>query len=362
MRFSLTLSSAAVLAAGIPLAAQEDHFTSSPQGYETVEGNMSIDLIGKEPLLRFQQIDSLTLGSKTNRNRFGLRRDGLAGVNPAFGARTLDMELVAGEGHLASASTTFDDNYIAGTKTVIIARKSVSFPDWTVNPVTPPQSEPQWAILLLDAPWGYDGKVATGTDLVWEVRVWGSSAAGSSYPMDADIAAPTVLQGITAGLGSGCITAGQASAMTITADNFNYGTKFSLTFRVTRAAANQPVTFLLGAQKQVTNLPGFCADLQIIPIMGLAIGSTDAAGAMTTIIDPIAYNATLINMAFEAQAVVMDPSQATGLALSPGRESIIAIDPPVGSAVKHLWALDPDATVATSGLVNGGIILHTNHP
>jgi hypothetical protein len=362
MRHSLTLTSAAILAAGLPLAAQEDHFSSSPQGYESVEGNTSSDLIGKEARLRFQQIDSLTLGAKTNRDRFALRRDGTAGVNPAYAARMLDMELVAGQGRLATASADFDTNYITGTKTVLIARKNVSFPDWTVNPVTPPQPEPQWAILVLDSLWaGYGGRVATGNDFVWEVRVWGNDHAGSSYPMDADSVKPSVVQGLTSGFGTGCFTAGMTSAMTITADNFNHGTKLSLRLGVTRAAAGAPVTFLFGAQKLVTPLPGFCADLQIVPILGVPMGTTDPAGALTNVIDPIAYNPALINVAFVAQAIVLDGSQLTGLALSPGRESIVAVDPPAVSGCLRLWALDPDATVATAA-ANGGIILFTNHP
>jgi hypothetical protein len=361
MRHILPITSAAILAVSVPLAAQEDHFTASPQGYEAIEGNQSIDLIGKEALLRYQQIDSLTLGAKTSRKRFAFRRDGLLPVNPAYAARVVDIELTVGEGNLATASTTFDDNYLAGTKTVVMARKNVSWPDWIINPVVPPQPEPQWAILVLDAPpWTYGGKAATGNDFVWEVRVWGNDHAGAAYPMDADTAMPTVLQGATSGVGTGCTTVGQTGAMTITADNFNHGTKLALRLGVGRSAPNQPVTFLFGAQQQLMTLPGFCANLQILPIIGMPLGSTDAVGALTTMIDPIAYNPMLVGMAFYAQGVVMDPNQVTGLALTPGRKSIVASDPPTGPGVKHLWALDPDATVATSGLVNGGIILHTN--
>ena len=60
--------------------AQIDHFESLPQGFEFVEGNTSIDLLGTEPLLRFQQIDSFSFVPIEERVRMAFRRDGTSPV------------------------------------------------------------------------------------------------------------------------------------------------------------------------------------------------------------------------------------------------------------------------------------------
>jgi hypothetical protein len=352
---------AAALLVCVPLSAQEDHFTSSPQGFEGVEGNMSIDLIGKEPLLRFQQVDAFTYGAKTNRNRIGFRRDGLLPTNPAYGARIVELEVAVGEGSLGSMSTSFTGNYNSGTHQVVFTQKQVNFPDWSAAPALPPQAESQWLILFTDVVgWGYPGRTASGTDFVWEVRVWNSSKAGQGYPMDADTAIPASLTNSGATVGSSsCIATGQVSSPSYSISMSNYGTSFDLLMNVVRCQAGQTAFSLLGATQLTTNL-GFCAPLQLVPVLSVNMGPTDPTGRAEANFLGLNHNAALIGQNIYGQAVAFDTT--LGLVLSQGRQLTVPGDPPAGTQVKHMWALDPNAASATSGIVDGGIILHTNHP
>lgn len=351
---------AAALAVCLPLAAQEDHFTSSPQGFEGVEGNLSIDLIGKEPLLRFQQVDAFTYGAKTNRNRVYFRRDGLLPSNPLYGARTVDMEFAFGEGNLGTMSTTFADNYIGSTHQVVFNRKLVNFPDWSAAPALPPQPESQALILFTDVVgWGYAGRTATGTDFVWEVRVWSNDKGGQPYPMDGDTVIPTVVTSSGSAVGTGCIATGQTSSVSHSNSLSNYGTSFDLSLGVSRCQPFQTAFSLLGATQVTTNI-GLCQPLQLLPVLTVNMGTTDATGAASIAFTGLAHNPALIGQSIVSQTVAFDTG--LGLALSQGRVVAVPVDPPSGNQVKYMWALDPDAATATSGLANGGIILHTNHP
>jgi hypothetical protein len=351
---------ATALAVCFPLAAQEDHFTSSPQGYEGVEGNLSIDLIGKESLLRFQQVDAFTYGSKTNRNRVGFRRDGLLPTNPLYGARTVDMEFAFGEGNLGTMSTTFTNNYSGSTHQVVFNRKLVNFPDWSAAPALPPQPESQWLILFTDVVgWGYNGRTATGTDFVWEVRVWSNDKGGQPYPMDGDTVIPTVITNSGAAVGTGCIATGQTSSVSHSSSMSNYGTSFDLSLSVARFEAFQSSFSLLGASQVTTNI-GFCAPLQLIPVLTVNMGTTNATGGSSIAFNGLTHNPALIGQNIVSQSVAFD--SVLGLTLSQGRVLTVPGNPPAGNQVKYMWAADPNAATATSGLVNGGIILHTNHP
>ncbi|MEM7199547.1 MAG: hypothetical protein AAF628_04735 [Planctomycetota bacterium] len=108
---------AAALVACVFLSAHADRWESSPSGLESVEGNMSLDLIGREGLLRFQQIDT-TSGPRANRNRVGahgptLLISGLSGVAegeaiPAISdPRSTSTRLASRSQTVASRATSF---------------------------------------------------------------------------------------------------------------------------------------------------------------------------------------------------------------------------------------------------------------
>src|SRR5262245_59857325 len=122
------------LAAAAPLPGQVDHWVSSPSGFEFVEGGGdSRDLLGTEPRLRYQQVDATCLGALTNRSRVAFRRDGQLPASAAYGARTIELEMLFAETDIAAVSPVFAANYKANAVTVV-ARKRVQFPAWTQVP------------------------------------------------------------------------------------------------------------------------------------------------------------------------------------------------------------------------------------
>jgi len=358
--------SAAALIAAIPAAAQEDHFTSSPQGFEYVEGNTSIDLVGKEALLRYQQVDAFTFGSKTNRNRMMWRRDGLLPTNPGMGARNVEIEVLAAESDLGSMSTSFAGNYLAGTDQVVFNRKVVAFPDWSAAPATAPQSQSAALMIYTDVVgWGYPGKATSGTDFLWEIRVYSNDQAGTPYPMDADGGVFTNVPstGGTA-VGPTCFGTGFASGRGANThvNMRNYGTHMELELDVDDVEAGQNGFVILGGQLQntpLTSLLGLCGDLEVAPLMTVALGPTNASGFAATTFSNLAYMPSLIGQTIYGQGAGFDTVQ--GLIMCRTRGVIVPVDPPSGSQLKYMFALDPNAASATSGILDGGIILMTNH-
>ena len=354
---------AAALAVCVPLSAQEDHFTSSPQGFEGTEGNMSIDLIGNEALLRYQQVDAFTFGGKTNRNRILWRRDGLTATNPAFGSRNIDMEFSHGEGDLSTMSTNFSGNYSAVAEQVVITRKVINFPDWSAAPAIAPQAESAAMIIFTDVVgWGYPGKATSGTDFVWEVKVWSNDKAGTGYPMDADSVVPThvTATGGTA-VNPTCFATGFGSGRGANThvDVSNYGTHFDMHLDVGDIEVGQNAFVMLGNTLASTPTP-FCGNLEVVPLLTVPLGPTDPTGYAEVKFTNLTYNAALIGATIHGQGAGFDSVQ--GMVLNRTRSVTVPADPPVGTQVKHMWALDPTAATATSGIQNGGIIMLTNHP
>lgn len=350
---------AAALAICVPLSAQEDHFTSSPQGFEGVEGNLAIDLIGREALLRYQQVDAFTYGEKGNRNRIAFRRDGLLPSNPTYGARVIEMEFGHGEGNLGTMSTTFSNNYSAVSHQVVITKKQISFPDWSAAPALPPATNSEFIIATDVVGWGYPGRSVSGTDFVWEVKVWSNNKAGTSYPFDGDTVIPTSLGSSGATVGAGCTATGGASAVSYHLNMANSATSFDLDMDVGNCESGQAAFGLLGGAQSTQNI-GFCTPLELVPTVVVSMGTTDPTGFAQIAFPGLTYNAALIGQNIYGQAVAFDSGQ--GLVLSNGRDLVVPANPPVGTQVKHMFALDPNAATATSGILTGGIILLTNHP
>ena len=358
MRNLLTASAAALLAAG--LAAQEDHFTSSPDGFSSTEGGTSMDLIGSAATLRFQQVDATNFGGKEDRNRWAFRRDGLLADNPTYGARNVELELVLAEGDLGTFSTSFASNYVSGTDTLVFTKKTIAFPDWSVAPAATPANHD--LVIFLDTMWSYNGKAVTGTDLLWEVRVYSNDKAGSAYPMDADIVVPDFLSGVSSALGtSTCTASGQSGTYNEHFSILNYGTKMQLDMDVSRAAANSPAAYLLGLPQTTPLQPLFCGDLQVNPLLVIAMGNTDPTGFAAVSFDA-PYSPASIGGSIAGQCIVIDAGQPNSIGLAQGRLTNVPMDPPNTSQCKHIYDTNVAATTAASGVVDGGIICMTNHP
>ncbi len=355
----------ATLAVAAPLRAQVDHYVSSPVGFEYAEGaGESRDLLGTERLLRYQQIDSTTLTALTNRSRIAFRRDGQLPPSAEYGPRTIELEVLFAESDIAALSPVFISNYKANAVTVV-TRKRVQFPDWSAMPVQPPA--PLDAVLPLDQTWSYAGKLATGNDWLWEVRVFDNDQAGKEYPFDLDYVVPNAVFGqlrpTRSGhidLGSGCqVPVRGESHMDI--DIWNHKAKFTLDAHL-HTVANAPVAFTLGFFNANLSLPGFCTKIYALPGVSFLAGVADPNGDLDLSIDPIPYNPGLIGTDFYVQAAAPDPSQ-TGVPIALSSGAVMTVPPdPRGPAIGRLWSKNPNASFATFGPIPGGIILHTTHP
>ncbi|MEM7201154.1 MAG: hypothetical protein AAF628_12850 [Planctomycetota bacterium] len=354
MRSHILVAATAVVSS---LPAQIDHFTSSPNGYEAVEGALADNVIGGNAALRLQQCDS-SFEPEGSIDRLAFRRDGLLPDNSGYGARNLELEIVMSDSDLSALSTTFDANYTGNTATVV-ARTTVSFPDWTLQPVLAPSTN----VLQID----FDSLWTPGTaDLLWEVRVYSNDGAGSDYPMDADSGIPQFIQSSRTSVGLGCRATGQFfRAANITWIN-NWGTKLSMDLGVGTSAKNSPTVALLDAVR--TQIPGgslLCTALEVNPAaLNLPLGVTDAGGNLTVTIDPIPYSSAFEGATLVTQMASLDPGQSATIpvAFSQGAVNVISDPPPATAPVKQLWAADATATTATSGILDGGIILQVNHP
>ena len=369
MRYLTPAALVAALAGTV--VAQPDHFTSAPLGYEFQEGNSdSRDVIGTEPLLRYQQIDSTLLVAEANRNQIAFRRDGQLFDNPLYGARAIEMEVVFAESDLSAISTTFDDNYRANRQ-VVMARKTVQFEDWTLSPALPPA--PLAAGLFLDTQYTYPGKTASGRDFLWEVRVWSNTQAGKPYPFDFEFVVPSATFGTpvptvsqNASLGSGCSVPGAAAPFLLSPRVLNDGSLLSMQGTVFFGPAASPVVLFVDGLDSALSVPSLlCGTLHVLPTISVPMGVTDGSGIVTMPTVPLGYKSTWLGLDLFAQAVApcagCGPAGGIDVALTDGVRMTLPQNPPA-PAVGRVWALDPDAVTATVGPEPGGIILHMNHP
>lgn len=355
---------AAVVASGVALRAQPDHFTTAPEGYNYVEGESSSDdLLGTEPRLRFQQIDTTKFDDMFLRDRIAFRRDGRTPDDFSFLGRTIELEVVFSESDLANVSTTFANNYKANTATVI-ARKKVSFADLSFAPTVLPAG--QTTVIPLDQIWSYAGRPATGRDFLWEVKVFSNTAAGQRYPLDvaypvanASFSNQTPNVARAQRLSIGCVANGQTNPFTLVMQLGNDGNRFHWQSTTWYGTANAPVVLLVDSQDQALSVPSLCTTAHAIAA-SIPHGTSDSAG-MSNFAFSLLRNRALLGADLYAQAITADASQpGTPIAISGGVKVTVPTDPPQ-PRLGRLWALDPTANTATVGPVPGGIILWTNH-
>ncbi|MEM7201271.1 MAG: hypothetical protein AAF628_13450 [Planctomycetota bacterium] len=343
-------------------AMAQDHFESAPRGFESTEGGLSIDLLGTEDDLRFQQIDT-TVRPQPNLNRMSFRRDGSLPDNSRYTSRVVDMAITMSESELDSMSLQFNNNYLANT-VVVMNRKSVSFPSWIFRPSNPPASLD--LIVYFDRLFSYPGQEVTGHDLLWEVRVYNNTRWSRPYPMDGDVTIPENVIGAGFPVGpEGCWRVGGVQPSRLHAHAFNWGDKFSFQFNVWESARMAPVFGFLGARDDALAVPGLCATLHVAPLapnLVFPMGSTDINGYRRFEVDPIQYTPALIGLPIYSQAAAYDPGQPPfELTITNGNRTVFPADPPTVPQARRIWAYNASASRATSGFQNGGIIAHFNH-
>ena len=359
------LTTACLLGASLPLAAQSITTTSSPAGYVYQEGGgESRDVLGSEPKLRYQQIDSTLQYGVYNRNRISFRRDGRLFTNADYGARAIEIEIVMAEGDISSFGPTFASNY-QGNVTTVVPKTRVQFPDWSQQPTQLPAAASGHLTIPFAQSWSYAGKLASGNDLLWEVRVHSNTQAGKDYPFDFQ----TVVENSVFGqlvptrsghldLGRGCSLGARGEAH-MDIDIWNFGTKFTLDAHL-HTKPSAPVFMMLGFNNANLSLPGYCARIFVNPALGgimFQVGISDPNGDMCIDLDPLPYHAALIGRDLYAQTVAPDASQpGVPVILSSGAKMTVSGNPR-GPAVGRSWAYDPAAATAAVGPDTGGIII-----
>ena len=364
MRMHQAIAVATAFSLALPAAAQP-WLTTSPAGFEFVEGSSdSRDLLGTEPKLRYQQVDSTIDLPVLGINRIGFRRDGQQVTNPQYQGRTVELELVMAESDIWTFNAAFAANY-AANQAVVLTRKQVSFPDWTQRPAGLPA--PTDLVVPLDTPWNYPGRKANCRDLLWEMRIHGNTSAGAEYPFDlAFVGAPNVTFGnapppaesVGTSISTGCRTPGSPAPFDLRETVKNHRTKFEIESIALNGVPRNPVTLFLSAQPTNINHPNLCAAVRVLPDVIIPHGVTSPGRVVRLIIDPIPHNKAFIGASLYMQAITPDASQpGWPIAVSSAHTVTIPADPE-GPGAGRIWAKDPTAATATAGPVAGAVIVH----
>jgi hypothetical protein len=196
------LAPLALLALGATAAAQ----VISPAGFAAKEGNAYSGHPWTRPN-HYQQIhgdlrrsEPLLIKGQT------FRRDGVLATSDGFRARSIEIQMWAGEGELGALSPEFARNYTT-ERILVVRRKTINLPDWTNRPPVPPA---EWSLCIpYDNAFCYSGC----GDLVWEASVTCTSL-DCDFPADAS-AAESPRCGDCTVIGEGCVATGQRRPMTL---------------------------------------------------------------------------------------------------------------------------------------------------
>jgi len=349
--FETRMLIAAALTAGV-VSAQG--FTS-PAGYLTTEGSSNHDyILFKYDDMRWQQLDDTSLNQPaTNVQRISWRRDGTSGADPAWTARTIDIEVVLSHSVPAgSISERFPANYTGNTATVFASRP-VNLPDWTQPPAATPA--PWDLVLQLDTPWPYAGT----SPYLWEVRVRNNQSA-SDYGNDfQSISGTTGTSNSGTLLGTGCTATGQTSSMALSSTIKNQVTRFRIAYNLTNGPITQPAYVNLDLSNANLTVPGLCTTVFATPLIPIPLGTTDASGDVQGFsIENIAFNPALVGVQLYSQAIALDPGQpGIPVALSNGRLNTIPSTPANPASVTRGYAYRlSTGSMRSPSVWTGGIV------
>jgi hypothetical protein len=260
--------------AAAPLVAQNT--IVSPAFGTAAEGSSQNNFPWNSTVLRrYMQIHDDIGGSPKVISKISFRV--AEGISTFTGTRTYDMELFMGHGPAyPNWSFTFANNYI-GAPTQVLTRQSITFgPQGTA--VTPgPNPFTANMDLVLPVPFVYDGV----RSLVWEAVLHGVTTVGGFSIMDADTSSITIGSAGTVS-GTGCIATGRTAAMTHSVSHADMGGLYLANFTVANGPSSAPVLLSIGATNPNLAVPGLCSNLLTDLFQVLLIGTTNAAGAITS--------------------------------------------------------------------------------
>jgi hypothetical protein len=303
--------SVAILALSFAATSQAYYYISPP-GTETIQGNSGSSISLSYAASQVQQIDN-TLTSITSPLITGIAFRRSSGPLPkSTTTHTAEIEMKVGHGVFSAVTSTYASNY-SGPPTVAFAKQKLLM-DWTkTSPTTPPEFD---VVLPFTAPFLYNKTDA----LVWETNTTTGVKASPNYTQDwfSGNSPATIYGPIPASLGGGCTTSNgpmelrsrfQSSGPT----NFDYG------FGITGGPSNQSTLMFIGVRDP--DFPLFCGRLHVDPLVDISLGSTSASGAIGITNSSTTWNSSLADQQIITQAYALDPSQASGIAMSNGLRS-----------------------------------------
>jgi hypothetical protein len=272
-------------------------------------------------------------------------------------ARTIELEIRMGPGTWNAFTNNFSNNW-AGTPTLVIAKRKVNCPDWSIQPTKIPTKFD--AILgAFDTKYVYDGK----NDLIWEATTY-SNTVTTTYPHD------YARQGATSkGFGryslygnvKNCNATGQTNIMYF--NTYLRGQadgKCDFYHNVGRAPASTPIMMVIGGSKVDVPIGGFCANLFNDALMIAPGGTSDATGKYATQYLPFTWNASFAGAIAYTQGFAND-TVASKVVGSRGRTIQMPFGiPDVKINLRRMYNSSNRTALTGSGPYNGGAIVKFN--
>ena len=340
------IAASAILALAIPAASQKT--TVSPVGYATKEGNSNNTYPWYMPFHYMQGHGDLRNKPMAIRGQ-SHRRDGTLGNFTSAVARTTTCTIWVGETDDTKVTTTFATNWIG--KPTVAFKGVVKQPDWVTKPVAAPA--PFNFTIMYTTPTVYTGKNA----LTWEVVI-PQTTATTTYPGDA-VSGGAGNAGPYTMLGKGCTASDQTRTMDLRCYFYTYGDKRVRHYCYCYGSyRDQPAVAMLGFKNPNTALP-LCAATPTMKLYTDAIFTFPSSYAGKSRATDGYWNTGNKYFPFVpgmekattwSQAASLDPKAPTGVTLSNGVSSTVALPPPPPAPVYRLYARGtPQATTGSLG-------------
>ena len=292
----------------------------------------------------YQQVHADTKGTIKLITGLAWRRDCIQSFTGVHTPRTLDAELIMGDGNFATTSGTFASNY-TNTPVKVFNRKNLNCPDHTVAPEFQPAV---WDVTaLFDTPYVYLGT----QDLVYEIVVHSSTSTVGYY---CDAYVPTSLAGGFSSAGGGCTTSNGVMRLRSNIVSTTTTNAWTASWAVTGGPSSRTTAVMVGFTNPSLTLPGLCSPARLYTDNALftLTGTTTAAGAIASLPTPalsVPFTQSLVGLILTAQAASIDPTQP-GLGVSASNGNAVQLPPqmPASAQIGRVYAFgSPSAATGT---------------
>jgi len=336
------------------LGAQTPKYLYSPAGAETQGGGSNNTIPWWSQSASYQQIHNYAemvrvAGGKVApiiMKGLGFRPSGTFSLT----GRTWELQLAVGQcpNNADNASATFTNNLPSPT---VVFGTTSTFNKFSFSTVKG-TADPNPIAFTVPFNTTYVYVPLSTSNFCWE---WRHRNATVNQTMACDaISGPLGRGTLMASIGSGCSGATSTVAIQYRNSQYNYDSK------LTNAATSAAAMAMIGLVKQQTILPGWCSNLETIPVLHV-FGQTDTAGSMT-------FSASLNllkgvpQLHIYTQYAFVDKSQPVGIGLSDA--SVYRTNLPGGWDMTRIYKTQYGGTfngdeTATSGVVgrNYGLVV-----